>query len=1080
MRCLLCGADNADSQLTCWNCGSWLPTRRVEDQVDQMMERLSAAASEQAERESLFIRALEVSTQDMDTSWLEDAESRLLTSRSASNAARRDSELDARAAAFVSDARMAIDFPPIGAVDSPRSDPTASDSGYRRSLESRARSGRTRPSSRHAVQPDASMTPPPAHRKRKHGPRQNKSVVPVVSSAAEPQTKRRKAAPAEPKAPAYAAETRLDAALQDMRSVLSDATGALFAAMGDLASSTGEIIKDAIESTADLAVGNTRADAEHPFGAAQNVLVEESPYEAFPEGMPEDIEDEAWAMHADDELETTGSIVQDELPNRLVEVPAESAVRAETWQVFLDELSASSRAEADDGGSPTVPEKDRLEETARDDASGGGVSSDADDEVFVNEAYLDQLVAEVVREGNFAEPTDDDEPEESADQLDGEEELLDEVLLAATHDEAGDEADVEPEPEPEPEPDVVPEPEPEAEPEREQAIESMEPDATELMEPGETELLEPGATELIDSDGTPEPEATSETDDEAESGDAPVERTFPQTVLRPVVAGRQEPLANGGHFVIRNTRDYDHDAQSTNLVNAGDQFDTLTESRDARKLRNDPYARSKRRGYVPGEGNSRGLMRPLLAVLLVAFVLTGGGAVLTYGLEMWGGKSVPVVTGYQQASAEQRLSQKGFVAVIKAEPADDAIGIVTKQSPEPGERAPEGSEIVLYVATNRTVPDVMGLTEAEARTVLEKSGAENIVSVVESSTEPEGTVIGVDPGVGEPFVSRVELKLTIAGPYIVPDVLTKKEQDAIEAIEKAGFVANVTYVNSDQTVRTVVETSPAAGTAYEKGGTVELRVSAPYPSDPYHLAEFFDHSSQDDNDYLLKQGFSFEGGAIESGQALAVYTSSDKGNVSFSATPHAHQLKVANKDEANALASGMPFSGVRVDLPSWYAPGGYDESSLLQIAELCGFSGLTDSCNNLTITLPANVTRLTVPFGCASGTMGDLVWTVLVVGDGDSVPLRVSATCSKEGVYAPSDLIGFGGNVSQYAAYQEVYASKEYEPKPDPKAEEGDKKDKKDGESDKKDGEGTDASADANAGTENKDATDEQHDTAAA
>ena len=516
------------------------------------------------------------------------------------------------------------------------------------------------------------------------------------------------------------------------------------------------------------------------------------------------------------------------------------------------------------------------------------------------------------------------------------------------------------------------------------------------------------------------------------------------TVVRPHVDDRTLPDPDEEeHFVVRNTRDYDHDAQSANLVEGVENFGTIHDN-SRREVRRDPYARSSRRGNVPGEGNSNSKLRPLLALLLVICVLGGGAAVLGYGMEMWGGKTVPSVLGSNQTNAELAIESKGLVARIEAEPADDAIGKVLAQSPDAGTRVPEGSEVTIVIATNRTMPDVVGMSETEARATLEEAGAEHIDTVTKPSGETEGTVIAVDPEAGNPFVSRSTITLTVAGPYRVPDVIGKKEQDAIDVLKEMGLNTEVSYVTSDKTVRTVVETLPAADEIVSEGGTVTIKVSSPYPSSELHLAEYFSHSSQDIDTYLQKEGFSFEQGTIDTlGNAVARYTSSDKGNVTFSSQPYNRSISLPKEGSTNVLSTGAPIAGVRLDAPSSLVPSTVDRSAVEAIAGNCGLEGLKEACDEKSIKVPAGTAQTGATFCCGAGEQGDLVWTVLVVKDGGST--RVSVTCAKKGLYSSSELAPFSGSLCEYVAYQEVYVPVESQAQ-----EKKDDKDKK-GDSGKKD-----------------------------
>ncbi len=578
-----------------------------------------------------------------------------------------------------------------------------------------------------------------------------------------------------------------------------------------------------------------------------------------------------------------------------------------------------------------------------------------------------------------------------------------------------------------------------------QASEAAEPsgDETVLMDLDEVDGVA-GEAEVVEPEPEPEP--------------AP-EPVVEATVLRPLPEDIGLPVRDSS-IGVRRTRDYDHDAQSTNLASSVDNFDTIREERSRQGSKKDPYARGARTGEAPGEGNSRSKLRPLLALFIIALVLGGGGAVLTYGMELWGGKSVPYVVGESQANAEVRVKEKGFDVVIEAEPADDAIGKVLRQEPESGTRIPEGSEVTLIIATNRTMPEVIGLTEEEARALLTEAGAANIETKTKSSSEAEGTVIDVSPAAGEAFVSRGVVTLTVAAPYRVPDVIGKKESDAVEAIEAEGFTAEVSYVKSDKTVRTVVETSPAAGETISEGGTVQVKVSSPYPTSALHLAEYFDHSSQDVDAYLQKEGYVFAKGYVDTnGNAVTAYASNNAGNITFSSTPYSHTVSFPGKSDTNVLSSGTPFVGVRIDFPAWQVPSGYEQSAINELMEQCGFEGQDDICNNASMTLPSGTAATSATFVCASGKMDNLVWTILVVGNNGSV--RASATCAKEGIYASDDLRQFGGSVAQFVAYQEVYLSPEYQVKEEKKDESKDQdKDKDDKSTDKDD---NDANATDNA-----------------
>jgi eukaryotic-like serine/threonine-protein kinase len=62
-------------------------------------------------------------------------------------------------------------------------------------------------------------------------------------------------------------------------------------------------------------------------------------------------------------------------------------------------------------------------------------------------------------------------------------------------------------------------------------------------------------------------------------------------------------------------------------------------------------------------------------------------------------KTVPDVTGQDQATATTTLRQAGFVVVTIDEPTNDQTqnGIVIDEQPTPGSRIPQGSQVTIYV-----------------------------------------------------------------------------------------------------------------------------------------------------------------------------------------------------------------------------------------------------------------------------------------------------------------------------------------------------------------------------------------------
>lgn len=132
---------------------------------------------------------------------------------------------------------------------------------------------------------------------------------------------------------------------------------------------------------------------------------------------------------------------------------------------------------------------------------------------------------------------------------------------------------------------------------------------------------------------------------------------------------------------------------------------------------------------------------------------------------------------------------------------------------------------------NVEVPLLAGMTVEEAEEELSGAGLE----LGETETEPsdemaEGRVISSDPAEGEAVRSGSAVDLIVsggAGTVEVPDVVDRREADARERLESAGFDVQVeTETNPEVEVGRVIRTEPSGGEEAEPGSTVVLVVSA--------------------------------------------------------------------------------------------------------------------------------------------------------------------------------------------------------------------------------------------------------------
>lgn len=126
------------------------------------------------------------------------------------------------------------------------------------------------------------------------------------------------------------------------------------------------------------------------------------------------------------------------------------------------------------------------------------------------------------------------------------------------------------------------------------------------------------------------------------------------------------------------------------------------------------------------------------------------------------------------------------------------------------------------------VPKIIGLSQEEAKKVLESKGLKMVIGGSEPSDEPEGTVIKVYPGEGEKAQEKV--RVTISGganKLTAPDLKDLDKSKAEEYLKNAGLVLGaISYDYSDDVTKgNVIRQNPAPDTEVKKGDKVDIVLS---------------------------------------------------------------------------------------------------------------------------------------------------------------------------------------------------------------------------------------------------------------
>lgn len=231
---------------------------------------------------------------------------------------------------------------------------------------------------------------------------------------------------------------------------------------------------------------------------------------------------------------------------------------------------------------------------------------------------------------------------------------------------------------------------------------------------------------------------------------------------------------------------------------------------------------------------------PFAVAAVVLLALIGAGVAWgTYNAELWGGKTVPAVTGLTQDEAAALLAEQGFAVEVAEEKSDEAPGTVLAAVPDGG-RAEEGSTVALTVAAPRIVPAVVGLSQQEAADMLAAEGLTAVDVVEEKSNEAEGAVLAVSPEAGSQVLSTDTVTLTVAVPFTVPDVVGEDADAAKEALAAEGYEVTARWsYTEDVPEGTALSTDPEAGTQLDSGSEVTLYLAKSRGAELVALAKSF-------------------------------------------------------------------------------------------------------------------------------------------------------------------------------------------------------------------------------------------------
>jgi eukaryotic-like serine/threonine-protein kinase len=192
---------------------------------------------------------------------------------------------------------------------------------------------------------------------------------------------------------------------------------------------------------------------------------------------------------------------------------------------------------------------------------------------------------------------------------------------------------------------------------------------------------------------------------------------------------------------------------------------------------------------------------------------------------------VPDALGLTEADAKRRMKNAGLKPKVQRESSPKIpAGIVISADPSAGRPVGRDSEVTLFVSTGPqqvVVPDVTGQTQDDAVAALKQKGLYAVFQE-KDSTEPQGTVIGQSPVVGQKIGQGSNITLFVSNAKLkdVPDVTGLSQVDAETQIAGAGFKPPARQRSTNQPGEdgTVLSQSPGGGAKRKEGSTVTLTI----------------------------------------------------------------------------------------------------------------------------------------------------------------------------------------------------------------------------------------------------------------
>ena len=240
--------------------------------------------------------------------------------------------------------------------------------------------------------------------------------------------------------------------------------------------------------------------------------------------------------------------------------------------------------------------------------------------------------------------------------------------------------------------------------------------------------------------------------------------------------------------------------------------------------------------------------RPLISIA-DALVAEGGASApirlaQATGQEQRGPRTLGAATNAVQVPSLQCLSTRDAETILRErrlrlgqvhQRASNACpnGGIVAQSPPRGRTVRPGTTIEVVITTNgnapaagSTVPELLGLTPAEAQSLLRREGLDIGRIQRESAAAPLGTIVAQSPAAGSPSTRGSRINITVASEVRIPDLRTLSREDAIKKLQESSLaLGRVNEESSSQPNGTIIKQWPLPGVPAAADDQVDITVA---------------------------------------------------------------------------------------------------------------------------------------------------------------------------------------------------------------------------------------------------------------